>query len=57
MSLLSLGFWALFSGCVAQFAGIASNQHSNQLQERLMLGMSTTSIQKRADVDIGQLSA
>ena len=37
--------------------GIAFNQRSDQVQERLMLGMSAASTQKRADVDIGHLSA
>ena len=37
--------------------GIAFNQRSDQVQERLMLGMSAASTQKRADIDIGHLSA
>ncbi|HKM69796.1 MAG TPA: hypothetical protein VJX94_06955 [Stellaceae bacterium] len=36
--------------------GVAFNERSDQVQERLMLGMSAASTQKRADVDIGHLS-
>ena len=36
---------------------MAFNQHSNQLQKRLMLGMFAVSAEKRGDIDIAHLPA
>jgi len=36
---------------------IATNQRSDQVQERLMLGMSAASAQEGADVEIGHMAA
>jgi hypothetical protein len=52
MSRLSLDFWALFTGCGAQFAGDRFQPAFRSVQERLMLGMSTTSIHRSAPVSI-----
>ena len=37
--------------------GIATNQRSNQVQERLVLGMSAATAQEGADVEIGHMAA